>query len=60
MNSWNGVGKDVKPEGHQAVREHVRSMLNMLREKLQAPKSSVDHTVEVDREKNRSGGIGGV
>jgi hypothetical protein len=42
------------------VRQHVREMLTIMREKLRAAKASVDYTVEVDREKNRSGGVDGV
>jgi hypothetical protein len=56
--SGNGAGEPVAAAG--PVCQHVRSMLAKLRSKLLEAKTSVDYTVEVDRKKNRSGGVDGV
>ena len=41
--------KDVMAD--EAVRQHVRSVLNRLKDKLQSTGHSTDHTVEVERDK---------
>jgi hypothetical protein len=60
MNGTNDEGADQTARGRSEVREHVRAMLQKLRDRLQAEATSVDHTVEVDREQNRSGGVNGI
>jgi hypothetical protein len=44
--------KDLPPE--TGLRQHVRSVLSRLRDKIRGTGSSPDHRVEVDREKHRS------
>jgi hypothetical protein len=48
MNRKKDDGADA------AVRQHVRGILNRLKDKLPGTGPSIDHTVEVEREKDRS------
>jgi hypothetical protein len=56
----NTNGKAARSGRGQAIRDHVRSMLNVLRDRNPVREKSVDHTVEVDREKDRTKGVNGI
>jgi hypothetical protein len=56
----NDASTNFRVTTDDCVREHVRQMLAKLKNKLSGAKTSLDYTVEVDREKNRSGGVDSV
>ena len=59
MKDASGNSARESPKMGNSVRQHVRQLLAKLRNKLRAATTSVDYTVEVDRDKNRSGGVDG-
>jgi hypothetical protein len=56
----NYASSDCSVTTANRVRDHVFRMLVRLQSKLRGANTLVDYTVEVDRKKNRSGGIDGV
>jgi hypothetical protein len=59
MNDASGNSARESPKKGDYMRQHVRQMLAKLRNKLRVTTMSVDYTVEVDRDKSRSGGVDG-